>query len=453
MNNSLFLLLFSLLIIGLACENKSNKPAVITGNKTEKLSDEALLTLVQEKTFQYFWSGAEPNSGMARERIHMDGHYPQDDKNVVASGGSGFGVMAIVVGIERGFITRAAGVDRLLKIMNFLKKADRFHGAWPHWMHGESGKTKPFSKKDDGGDIVETSYMAQGLLCVRQYFKDGGEREKRLAAVADTLWREIEWDWYRGPDQENVLFWHWSPNYGWEMNFRITGYNECLITYVLAASSQKCAIRAESYHDGWGKGGGISGGPARYDYHLALKHNGAPQYGRPLFWAHYSFLGLDPRNLSDRYANYWEHNKNHVLINRQYCIENPNNFKGYGEEAWGLTSSYSPKGYAGHSPGRDLGVIAPTAALSSMPYAPKEVMKVIRHFYEDLGDRLMGPYGFYDAYSEQENWFPQKYLAIDQGPIVVMIENYRTGLLWDLFMSAAEVKAGLDKLGFNYKAP
>lgn len=433
-----------------SCEAKKDQAVADPPEAEQKLSDDELLTLVQAKTFQYFWDGAEPTSGMGCERIHLDGIYPQNDKSVVTSGGSGFGVMAILVGIERGFITRQEGVDRLLKITNFLKTADRFHGAWPHWMYGETGKTKPFSKNDDGGDLVETSFMAQGLICVREYFKDGNDEEKQLAAAADTLWQEIEWDWYRGPKQENILFWHWSPNFGWEKNFRITGYNECLITYVMAACSPTHPVPAEVYHEGWAMSGDMTGGPTKYGLTLALKHNGAPEYGGPLFWAHYSFLGLDPRNLSDQYANYWEHNKNHVLIDRQYCIENPKNYKGYGENAWGLTSSYSPKGYASHKPERDLGVIAPTAALSSLPYAPDEVMLVMRHFYENMGDKLMGPYGFYDAYSEHENWYPQKYLAIDQGPIVVMIENHRTGLLWDLFMSAPEVKTGLDKLGFNY---
>lgn len=450
MKKLVYSLLLSAAALVFSCDANKDQAAAGPPEVDQKLSDDELLNLVQAKTFQYFWDGAEPSSGMARERFHADGVYPQNDKNVVTSGGSGFGIMAILVGIERGFITRQEGVDRLLKITNFLKNADRFHGAWPHWMYGETGKTKPFSKKDDGGDIVETSFMAQGLICVRQYFKDGNQQEQQLAAAADTLWREIDWNWYRGPNQENIIYWHWSPNYNWEMNFGITGYNECLITYVMAACSPTHPVPPEVYHEGWAKGGDITGGPTKYGHTLALNHNGAPEYGGPLFWAHYSFLGLDPRNLSDQYANYWEHNKNHVLINRQYCIENPNNFKGYGENAWGLTSSYSPKGYAGHKPERDLGVISPTAALSSMPYAPAEVMQVIRHFHDNLGDKLMGPYGFFDAYSEQEDWFPQKYLAIDQGPIVVMIENHRTGLLWDLFMAAPEVQAGLDTLGFTF---
>lgn len=445
------LLLSGLLILAAACtssqEQVSEKSMPVP---PDEWNDEALLDSVQFQTLRYFWEGAEPVSGMARERFHVDGVYPQNDKNVVTSGGSGFGVMAIIAGIDRGFIDRQKGVDRLLKITDFLEKADRFHGVWPHWWNGETGKVKPFSKKDEGGDLVETSFMAQGLLCVRQYFKDGNEKEQQLAAKADQLWREIEWSWHQGPEKENAVYWHWSPNYDWEMAFRIKGYNECLITYILGVCSPTHPIPAEAYHEGWALEGDIVDDSEKYGYKLGLIHRGTEGAGGPLFWAHYSYLGLNPTNLSDQYANYWEHNKNHTLINRQHCIENPNNYAGYGEDCWGLTSSYSPKGYAGHKPTRDLGVISPTAALSSMPYTPEASMKVLRHLYEDLGEKVIGPYGPYDAFSEEENWFPKRYLAIDQGPIIVMIENYRSGLLWKLFMSCPEVQAGLDKLGFTY---
>jgi hypothetical protein len=414
-----------------------------------EISEDSLLTLVQERTFQYFWEGAEPTSGMARERIHMDGIYPQDDQNIVTTGGSGFGLMAILVGIERGFISREEGIDRFVKIVDFLEKADRFHGAWPHWLHGETGKVKPFSQRDDGADLVETAFLVQGLLTVKAYLNDS-EKEQKLSADIKRLWHEVNWDWFR--NNQNVLYWHWSPNVGWEMKHPIRGYDECLITYILAASSPTHAIPPEAYHEGWARGGEIRNDPEheQYGFHLALRHNGEPQFGGPLFWAHYSYLGLDPRNLKDQYANYWEANVNHTLINRQYCIENPNKFKGYGENSWGLTASYSIKGYAGHSPSRDHGVISPTASLSSMPYAPEESMKALKYFYYQLGDRLWGKYGFYDAFSEEEDWFPQRYLAIDQGPIPVMIENYRSGLLWDLFMKNEDVRRGLDRLGFTY---
>jgi len=443
----LLLVILSVSIVG--CVTPKSNPAA--KDDKNRISDDSLFTLVQYKTFEYFWEGAEPTSGAARERYHVDNDYPDNDKNIVTSGGTGFGVMAILVGIDRKFITREEGVERFNKLTDFLAKADRFHGAWPHWMNGETGKVKPFGANDNGGDLVETAFLMQGMLCVRQYFKDGNAEEKALAAKIDALWKGVEWDWYRNGGK-NVLYWHWSPDKQWVMNFPVEGYNECLIMYVLAASSPTHGVPAEVYHEGWARSGGIRNDPAhqQYGYHLDLKHNGAQQFGGPLFWSHYSYLGLDPRKLKDRYADYWTHNVNHTLINRQYCIENPKGYKDYGVNSWGLTAGYSVRFYAAHSPNEDMGVITPTAALSSFPYTPKESMQAMKHFYFDLGDKILGPYGFYDGFSVEYDWCKPWYLAIDQGPIVVMMENERTGLLWKLFMSSPEVKQGLDKLGFTY---
>ncbi|HEY1114540.1 MAG TPA: glucoamylase family protein [Chitinophagaceae bacterium] len=445
------ILLPALVLLGVAvllpaCSSLKRKSR---DNRSISLEYDSIFTEVQRATFQYFWDGAEPTSGLARERYHVDGVYPQNDKMVVTSGGGGFGVMAILVGIERGFITREQGVQRLEKIVDFLERADRFHGAWPHWWNGETGRVKPFSPKDDGGDLVETSFMLQGLLCARQYFHKGSEREQALAARMDKLWREVNFTWYR--NGKNVLYWHWSPNHGWAMNFEVTGYNECLIMYVLAASSPTHGVPAEVYHEGWARGGAIKDTVTTYGETLVLQHHGAPKYGGPLFWAHYSYLGLDPRGLKDRYADYGQHNKAHTLINRAWCVENPLKYKGYGPQSWGLTASYSVKGYAAHAPGEknDLGVISPTAALASMPYTPEYSMEAMKHWYTNMKDKIWGPYGFYDAFSETANWYPKRYLAIDQGPIVVMMENHRSSLLWNLFMSCPEVKHGLRKLGFE----
>jgi hypothetical protein len=411
--------------------------------------DSILFRTVQQQTFNYFYEGAEPVSGLARERFHVDNNYPQNDKNVVTSGGAGFGVMALLVGIERGFITKAQGIAQLEKIIHFLETADRFHGAWPHWWNGETGKVKPFSKKDNGGDLAETSYMVQGLLCMRQYLAKGNAAEKALAARADKLWKEVEFDWYR--NGKNVLYWHWSPDYGWEMNLAVRGYNECLIMYILAASSPTHGIPVSVYHEGWADNGKIKDGTEKFGYSLQLHRPGDAPNGGPLFWAHYSYLGLDPRGLKDQYADYGLENTNQALINYQWCVTNPKKFKGYGPDNWGLTSSYSVTGYAAHAPEeeKDLGVISPTAALSSFPYTPVQSMAAMKHWYYDMKDKLWGPYGFYDAFSETANWYIPHYLAIDQGPVVVMMENYRTGLLWKLFMSCPEIIAGLKKLGFE----
>ena len=426
----------------------SQEPENVSLNETpiRELSDTEILDWVETGTFEYFWSGAETNSGLIRERIHLDD--PNLDQHLITTGGTGFGLMVLLAGIERKYITRKAGFDRLQQIVDFLDTIPRFHGVWAHWYDGATGEVVPFSPRDNGGDLVETSFLVQGLLCVRQYFNNGNDQEKALAQQIDRLWKGVEWDFYRGPEKENVLFWHWSPEYTWDMNFKITGYNETLVTYILAASSPTHSIPAEVYHGGWADGGRIVERDTTRP--LRLVHQGEEVLGGPLFWAHYSFLGLNPQNLQDRYVHYWDHNVKHVLLNRQYCIDNPLNFKGYGHDLWGLTASYSINFYAAHSPKNDVGVITPSAALSSFPYTPTYSMDVLRNLRSTYKASLWGPYGFYDAFSVDQNWFPKQYLAIDQGPIVVMIENHRSGLLWDLFMSCQEVEQGLNKLEFTY---
>lgn len=439
-----------------SCINKNTITEKETSNEnieqvadrpTNFASEDDFLDFIEKTHLNYMWDGAEKTSGLACERIHMDGIYPENDSDVVTIGGSGFGIAGLIVGIERGFISRSEGVGRFHQIVDYLANADRFHGAWPHWIYGPTGKVKPFGTKDNGGDLVETAFLAEGLLCAREYFKNGNEEEKRLVQKIDVLWRQIEWDWYL--NGQDVLYWHWSPEYQWEMNFPIRGYNECLITYILAASSPTHPIPASAYHNGWARGGEIKSDAVAYGYPLILKHNGAEEYGGPLFWAHYSYIGLNPKGLSDRYADYWDVNYNQTMINYTYCVQNPKGFKGYGESCWGLTASYSIDGYSAHMPMKnDKGVIAPTAALSSFPYTPEESMRALRYFYNELGDRIWGKYGFYDAFSIHYNWYPKRYLAIDQLTIAPMIENYRTGLLWELFMQAPEIQEGLKKLGF-----
>lgn len=401
------------------------------------ISDDELLTLVQQQTFKYFWDFAHPASGMARER--------NTSGNLVTSGGSGFGLMAIIVGIERGFISRSEGVERLSKIVTFLEGADRFHGAWSHWIDGTTGVVLPFSTNDNGGDLVETALLVQGLITFRQYLDPADATESSLITRINTLWEGVEWDWYTREGQK-VLYWHWSPDKQWTMNLPIRGHNETLITYLLAASSPTHPISKDVYTEGYARNGGIQNGKEFYGITLPLGED----YGGPLFFAQYSFLGLDPRNLQDTYANYWTQNRNHTLINRAYVIENPKRYIGYNERSWGLTASDNNNGYSAHSPANDLGVITPTAALSSFPYTPEGSMEALKFFYYSIGDRLWGEYGFYDAYNLTAGWVANSYLAIDQGPIIIMIENYRTGLLWDLFMSAPEIQDGLTTLGFTY---
>jgi hypothetical protein len=421
--------------------NDINEPSGFSDTvtaSTHAFTDEELLDMVQEATFRYFWDFAHPASGMALER--------NTSGNTVTSGGSGFGVMAILVGIERGWITRDQGVERMIRILNFLQTADRFHGAWPHWLNGNTGKVIPFSTQDNGGDLVETSYMVQGLLAARKYFDLPTAEEQQIRALITQLWEEVEWDWYR-KNGSNVLYWHWSPNYGWAMNFQIRGWNECMIVYLLAIASPTHGVPASLWNTGWTAMSYYTNGGSFYGIPLDVGWD----YGGPLFFAHYSFLGFDARNKKDQFTNYFINNAHHAQINFKYCVANPKAFTGYGTNCWGLTASDDPDGYLAHEPyGNDNGTISPTAALSSFPYTPAESMDALKHFYRDRGDRLWGNLGFIDAFNLKRNWYATSYLAIDQGPIIDMIENYRTGLLWNLFMANEEIQPALTAIGFVY---
>jgi hypothetical protein len=403
---------------------------------TYGMSDDEFLDMVQEYTFRYFWDFAHPESGLARER--------NTSGETVTMGGSGFGVMAILVGIERGFITHEQGLARLLKIVLFLEDADRFFGVFPHWMNGTTGEVIPFGSLDNGGDIVETAFLFEGLLTVREYFDGNSANEVVLRQKITNMWEQINWNWYR--NNGNVILWHWSPDFGFALNHQIRGWNEAMIVYILGAASPTHPVPASLYESGWA-GGDYENGFSIYGYTLDV----GPLTGGPLFFAHYSFMGFDPRYHRDQYANYFVQNRNHTLINRAYCIDNPENHEGYSDVCWGLTASDDPLvGYLAHeaTPNRDNGTIAPTAALSSMPYAPAESIAALKHFYRAHGDRLWGPMGFYDAFNLTEDWFADSYLAIDQGPIICMIENHRTELLWDHFMRNPEITEALDAIGF-----
>jgi hypothetical protein len=405
------------------------------------LPDEALIDAVQRQTLRYFWEGADAASGLALDRRTLDG---DTDGDKVAVGGSGFGTMALIVAVERGWVARDAALQRLRRMLDALSRATRYHGAFPHFLDGTSGATIPMTPLDDAADLVETSFLMMGLLCARQYFSEDTAAARSLRNDIDALWRDVEWDWFTRGGRD-VLYWHWSPNNAWAMNHEIRGWNECLVTYLLAVAAPRHAIDPRVYHRGFAAGSGFVNGRQYYDIELPL---GMP-YGGPLFFAHYSFCGLDPRGLKDRYADYWDLNGRHVCINRAHCIANPNGHPGYGETCWGLTASDDPDGYLAHAPDNDNGTVSPTAALASLPYAPVEVMQVLRHFLTVHGTRLWKDYGFVDAFCERRDWFAQTHLAIDQGPIVVMMENHRTGLLWRLFMSAPEVRAGLRSLDFR----
>ncbi len=413
-------------------------PSEVVSATTRMLTEDELLSSVQQATLRYFWEFGHPVSGLAREGyLHP--------RSTVTTGGTGFGMMAIIVGVERGFVPRVEAAARLLKMVRFLSEvAPRYHGMWAHWLDGTTGETIPFAgARDNGGDLVESAFLIQGMLTVQQYFDRDDAVEVELRRRIARLWREMEWNWYLREPAGNTLYWHWSPDHVWAMNHPIRGFNECMIAYVLALASPTHPIPIECYERGWVHDASVyaTGGE-----HYGIKQIVGPRLGGPLFFTHYSYLGLDPRRVSDRFGNYFELNRTLTQINRAHCVANPGGYEGYGPELWGLTSSQNPKGYRAHSPTNDDGTIAPTAALSAMPYTPEESLRVFRHLYVDLGPRIWGPFGFHDAFNLDQNWVSSSFLAIDQGPIVVMIENYRSQLLWRLFMANPEIIAAIEPL-------
>ncbi|MBN2138490.1 MAG: hypothetical protein JW720_11850 [Sedimentisphaerales bacterium] len=413
-------------------------PSNVVSAASYAMTDDQLLTSVQRATFRYFYDFAHPVSGLAREGFK----HPRD---TVTTGGTGFGIMAIIVGAERGFVTRADAADHILKILTFLdEKASRYHGAWAHWLNGRTGQTIPFSTYDDGADLIETAFLVQGMLAARQYFTGGDDTETQIRTKVTQLWRDVEWDWFLRSPESEVLYWHWSPNYDWQMNMPIVGYHEGLIAYILAIASPTHPIPPACYDNGWARSSSYTNGNTYYGYTLEV----GPAYGGPLFWTHYSFLGFDPRSKSDDYCNYFDNSRTISLINRAHCAANPNGFEGYSNLVWGLTASVNPWGYSAHSPTNDNGTISPTAALSAMPYVPAESLATLKHFYHTYGGDLFGPLGFRDAFNLEEDWFSDTYLAIDQGPIIVMIENHRTSLLWSSFMSNPEIIPALQAIGW-----
>lgn len=422
---------------------------------TRAFDDEELLTMLQQACFRYYWEAAHPIAGMALENV-------PGDENMVATGASGFGIMALIVGAERGFISHDQCAERMLKIVGFLEKADRFHGAWAHFMDGRTGKALPvFGKYDNGGDLVETAFLTQGLLVARQYFMGASEGERNLRRRITDLWESVEWNWYRRSPESDFLYWHWSPDYSWHMNFKIVGFNETMIVYLLSIASPTHSVPASMYYTGWASRseeaarnrrgwGGTADGQyyANGNSYYGIKLDVGVGPGGPLFFAHYSYMGLDPRQVRDRYTDYFDNNRAIALINHAYCVANPGGYDGYGARCWGLTASDGPLGYVAHEPDpkMDDGTMTPTGALSSFPYTPDPSLQALKYFYRQLGDRLWGIYGFRDAFNLKENWFARIYMGLNQAPITVMIENYRSGLIWKHFMANPEIRPALERI-------
>jgi exo beta-1,2-glucooligosaccharide sophorohydrolase (non-reducing end) len=419
----------------------ASPPSSAVAGTTHDMSQDEWLDMAEEAAFRYFWVHAHPTWGLARERY--------TDNTMCATGGTGMGIMALIAGAERGYAPRAAIAERVRRILQcYVTVATRYHGAFSHWVDGPSAASiAPDAPGDFKGDIVETSYLVQGALAARQYFDHGDSTETRIRDYATLLWLGVDWNAYRPNPPGDAVNWLWSPTSGFSTSFPVAGWNECLIVYLLATASPAHPVPAQCYPTGWARYGAMRNGKSFFGYKLWLGED----YGGPLFFAHYSFLGFDPRAKRDAYTNYVEQNRNHTLIDRAYCMLNPFGHAGYGSDIWGLTASDGPGGYAVHKPyGGDDGTLAPTAALSSMPYTPAQSLAALQAMYRLYGQRLYGPFGFRDAYNPSLDWYDQDYIAIDEGPIAVMIENFRSQLLWNCFMLNPEIQPALGAMGFVY---
>ena len=423
---------------------RESAPSASVSATTHAMTDDELLTMVQEAGFRYYWEAAEPHSGMTRENT------PGND-DIVAVGASGFGVMAIIVAADRGFITHQQAIDRLLRVTAFLTTADHYHGAWPHFLSGSTGRRLPvFDMYDNGADLVETSFMMEGLLAARQYFKQDGPLGQALYQRITRLWRGVDWNWFRATPKQDALYWHWSPEYSFHIANRLTGWNEVMITYLEAIASPSHSIPASDYYSGW-VGEGIGNHYANGKSYFGIKLDVGENTGGPLFFTDYSFMGFDPRGIHDRFTDYFDNNRAQALINQQYCIQNAHHWKGYGADTWGLTAVDGPAGYVPYEPTFELddGTIAPTGAISAIAYTPEPSMAALKHFYRDLGAQVWSIYGFRDAFNLQQNWYSGITMGLNQAPMVVMIENHRSGLVWKNFMANPEVRTALDGIGFR----
>lgn len=434
---------------------RESPPSGSAAARTRKLTDDELLDMVQEASFRYYWEVAHPAAGLAPEVL-------PGDENLLALGGNGFGVMALIVAAERKYVSREEAAERLVKIVRFLARADRFHGVWPHFLNGDNGHAIPFfGQYDNGGDLVETAFMLQGLLAARQYFNRDTPAEREARETITRLWREVEWDWYRKTPESDVLYWHWSPDAGFHISHPLIGWNETLIIYLLAIASPTHAVPASLYHSGWAgtspravayrrgwsrttQGDHYVNGNSYYGIKLEVGEGS----GADLFFTHFSFMGFDPRGRRDRYTNYFVNNRAIARISHAYCTANPRGFVGYGPDCWGLSAGVNTGGGRAQ-PRDDNGTINCMASLSSMPYTPKESMAALKHFYRDLGAKVWGIYGFYDGFNQTQNWFDSVYMALNQAPTTVMIENHRTGLVWKAFMANPEIQPALDAIGFK----
>ena len=423
---------------------------------------QAFLDQLQRDTFKFFWETTPAGTGLTPDRA------PGANTSSVAA--VGFALTSYLVGVERGYVTRAEAATRTLRTLETLWRAPQgpaaegvagYNGLFYHFLDGHDGVRSDQSELS----TVDTALLMAGVLSAQAYFDKDDETERSIRLLADQLYRRVDWAWASSPRHKPLLSLGWSPEQGF-IDYDWRGYNEGMLLYILALGSPTHPIDPQAWEE-WTRS---------YRWESAY---GPPHvtFG-PMFGHQYSHVWVDFRGIQDGYmrskgSDYFTNSVRATHANRAYCIANPGGWKGYGELVWGLTASDGPLGaddahgaatpfhaYWARGAGpnaSDDGTIAPTAAGGSVPFAPEVAIPTLMHFRDRFGDRLYGQYGFKDAFNlsypgksgEPTGWFADQYLAIDQGPILLMIENYRTGFVWELLKKSAYVSAGLRKAGFT----
>ena len=402
------------------------------------------IDLTARLAFDYFWEQANPANGLVKDR--------STDGSAASIAAVGFGLSAITVGIDRGWITRAEGAGRVEATLDFFATCPQgeaasdvcgYRGFFYHFLDLRTGTRAGTNELS----TIDTALLLGGVLQAAEYFDGGGAEEARIRELADTIWRRVEWDWAT-PRSPRVAL-GWRPEEGF-LPFDWRGYNEAMILYVLGLGSPTHPLPDGAW-DAW-----TATYPSDWQTHYGLTFLTFP----PLFGHQYSHVWIDFRDIQDDYmrskdSDYFENSRKATLAQRAYAIDNPRGWPNYGPNEWGLTASDDPPPAPlyiarGAAPVQnDNGTITPTAAGGSYAFTPAESREALRTFYARYRPTLWGPYGLRDAYNVALNWTATDYLGIDQGPIVLMIENERTGVVWDAFTRHPDVQRGLDRAGFR----
>ena len=416
-------------------------------------SDDAFLDYVERQTFRYFWDEANPRNGLIRDR--------SGEGSPCSIAAVGFGLSAINIAVERGWIERADGATRVLRTLQTLWDTPQgaratgcagYHGWFYHFLDMNTGTRAPGSELSS----IDTALLMMGVIDAGQFYdRPADPAEARIRQLSAQLLSRLDWKFMVDP-KEQLVNMDWNPERGFGAA-RWVGYNEGSCLYLLALGGATNALPF-SLWDGWTRG-----------YHWCDCYGQTLLPEPALFTHQYSQVWIDFRGIADncmrqRHSGYFENTRVATLVQQHYAVENPRRFPNYGTNEWGFTACDGPDkvvdgvfypGYLarGAPAGIDDGTIAPTAAASSLPFAPETCLATLRHLYDTYGNKLWTTEGFRDAYNVKARWFAKDLLGIDQGPALLMIENYRTGSTWSRMMASATIQRGLERAGFTAPPP